>query len=179
VKAFKTIAVVKHPREAVWIAMRDRLPDLVRLLSDIEAVESQARDEDPDGVVRLVNLWRARAQVPAALAPVVTPEMLAWTDQAEWRPDAWECRWQIQPRFLTGGVRCAGVTRYAEAMAGRGTRLTFEGSLDVSTTGLPGGVALLGGATGRAIEAFATGLIPRNFQKLAHAVDRYLEAGPS
>lgn len=168
-KDFKTVSVIKHPRPVVWSTIRDRLSDLAPMLGDVDDIVVQSREETADGAVRLVNLWQAKAQIPASLASMITPEMLAWTDRAEWQPQSWECHWQIQPHFFTDRIHCIGVTRYEEAMAGRGTRLTFEGNLQVQASNLPGVSAL--------IESFATGLIPRNFQKLARAVSQHLEAG--
>jgi hypothetical protein len=175
-KTFKTLAIVKYPRALVWTTVRDHLPELVPHLADIADVEIQSRDESTSGIIRLVNFWRAETQIPSILKSVVTPEMLSWTDRAEWRPDTWECRWQIQPYFVAGGAQCNGVTRYEEAMAGRGTRLVYEGNLDLSTARVSGVPALVTGASASAIEAFVAGLIPRNFQKLAQAVSHYLQS---
>lgn len=166
-KEFKTVAVVKHPRSVVWTIIRDRMADLAPMLTDIDAIVVQSRAEEPTGTVRLVNLWRAKAPIPASLASVITPDMLAWLDRAEWQPDTWECHWQIQPHFFADRIRCNGVTRYEEAMGGRGTRLTFHGHLDVVASNIPG-LSMM-------IESFAIGLIPKNFQKLTHAVSQQLE----
>ncbi len=165
-KTFKTIAVVKHPRTIVWQTIRDHLDELAPILGDIEGVNVQSRADTPDGV-RLVNVWRAKVPIPESLSSMITPDMLAWTDHAEWRAHSWECHWQIEPHFYSDRIRCIGITRYEEAMAGRGTRLTFQGDLDVLASNIPGASALL--------EAFTTRLIPKNFQKLTKAVSQYLE----
>jgi len=178
-KTFRTLAIVKHPRSLVWTTVRDHLPELVPHLADIAHVDIQSRDESADGIIRLVNSWRADTQIPALFKSVVAPEMLSWTDRAEWRPDTWECRWQIQPHFVTGGAQCTGVTRYEVAMAGRGTRLVYEGDLDLSTARVAGVPALVTSVSVTAIEEFIAGLIPRNFQKLAQAVNHYLQSGVS
>lgn len=167
-KTFKTITVVKHPRPIVWATIRDHLDDLAPILGDIEGVSVQSRSDTPDGI-RLVNLWRAKVAIPESLSSVITPDMLAWTDHAEWRTPSWECHWQIKPHFYSDRIRCVGTTTYEEAMAGRGTRLIFEGDLDVLASNIPGVSAL--------IESFTTRLIPKNFQKLAKAVAQYLETG--
>jgi hypothetical protein len=164
-KNFKTIAVLKHPRPLVWSAIRDHLDEFAPRLDDIKAVQTESRTETPE-VVRLVNIWRAQVPIPETLASLIKPDMLAWTDHAEWRSPAWECHWQIEPHFFSDRIRCVGVTRYEEAMAGRGTRLIFQGDLDVMATPIPGSTAL--------IESFTTRLIPRNFQKLAKAVSQHL-----
>ncbi|MGF1520462.1 MAG: hypothetical protein ACFCVB_22065 [Nodosilinea sp.] len=166
-KTFKTIAVVKHPREIVWQTIRDRLDELAPLLGNIEDVSVQSRTDGPDGV-RLVNVWRAKVPIPESLTAVIKPDMLAWTDHADWRDRTWECQWQITPHFFSDRIHCVGATRYEDAMAGRGTRITFQGDLNVLASNIPGASALL--------ESFTTQLIPRNFQKLGKAVAQHLEA---
>ena len=117
-KGFRTLAVVRQDRERVWTLVRDRLDELVPLISDVDSVTVDSRREDPDGTVHLVNLWRAKADVPALLRTVVKPEMLAWTDRAEWLPSDWVCRWRIEPQVFSDRVDCVGETRYEEAMGG-------------------------------------------------------------
>jgi hypothetical protein len=170
VKPFRTLAVIRQDRAAVWTLVRDQLDELVPLISDVESVTVDSRREDPDGTVHLVNLWRAKADVPALLRAVVKPDMLAWTDTAEWKPGDWACHWRIRPQVFADRVDCVGVTRYEEAMGGRGTRIVLEGELDVANGKLPGVSSLIGGPTARGIESFVTGLVPRNFQKLAKAI---------
>ena len=138
-KPFRTLAVVRQERDTVWTLVRDRLDELVPLISDVESVTVDSRREDPDGTVHLVNLWRAKADVPALLRTVVKPEMLAWTDTAEWKPADWACHWRIRPQVFAERVDCVGVTRYEEAMGGRGTRIVLEGELDVASGQAPRG----------------------------------------
>ena len=173
-KTFKALAVVKQPREEVWSAVRDRMADLVPLLDDVRDISVESRTEEDDGTVRLVNVWRADADIPALLRSVIKPEMLAWTDRAVWQPGSWECRWEIKPHFMGEATECTGTTRYEEAMGGRGTRLVFDGEFSVLANRLPGVTSLIGGPTARGIEAFVTALVPKNFQKLAKAVDAHL-----
>lgn len=175
-KTFRTVAVVKHPRELVWLAVRDHMSDLVPRLEDVTSVLTQRRTEEPDGTIVLVNLWQARTDVPSVLKSLVKPDMLAWTDQAEWDERLWECQWQIQPVFVSGGPVCAGKTHFEPAIGGRGTRLAFNGSLDISKATIPGMPGLLAAASTSAIESFVATLIPRNFLKLAQAAGQYLDA---
>ena len=172
-KAFRTLAVVRQERAAAWTLVRDRLDELVPLIGDVESVTVDSRQEDPDGTVHLVNLWRAKAEIPALLRTVIKPDMLAWTDTAEWKAGDWACHWRIRPQVFADRVDCVGVTRYQEAMGGRGTRIVLEGELDVAPGKLPGVSSLVGGPTARGVESFVTGLVPRNFQKLAKAISAH------
>jgi hypothetical protein len=172
----KSICVLKHPHEAVWLTMRDRLPEITCLLEDIERVTVESRDEYRDGTVRLVNIWRARPNLPTTVANHITPDMLAWTDRAEYRPENFECHWILEPHFFRERIQCSGVTRYEPAMGGRGARITFDGDFELSTHALPGVPALLEGALARAIESFVTALVPKNFRKLTDAAGKFLES---
>ena len=169
--AFKCTMVIRHSRPLVWSTVRDRLPELVPYMSDVEKIVTESRDEREPGVVRLVNLWTAKAFIPASLASVVRPDMLRWTDYAEWCDSRGECSWRIAPSFLTERIQCGGVARYEHAMARRGTRVTFEGTLQIA----PGG-GVLASAITNTIEMFITGLIPQNAQKLYRAVGAFLDA---
>lgn len=171
---FSSVAVVKHPLELVWATIRDRLADLAPLLDNVESITVVERRDAADGVVHLVNLWKARAEIPPAIAKMVPPSSLAWIDRAEWQPRGRECHWTIEPRFLAERMRCGGVTRYESALGGRGTRITFTGTLDLDFHGVRGVPGLLAGAARRAVESFATTLVPRNFRKLTEALAVFL-----
>src|SRR5215475_8258060 len=107
----KTIIVLKQPAERVWIAMRDRLPEIVPLLDDIEIVMVQSREKKSDGTVDLVNVWKARPKLSSILTSRIRPEMLVWNDYARWSPRNFECKWRIEPHFFADRIKCSGVTR--------------------------------------------------------------------
>lgn len=166
--------IVRHPPARVWTTIRDRLPELIPMLDDIEEVLVEARREERDGTVRIVNTWKAKPQIPSVLASIIRAEILAWTDRAEWRPGSLECHWRIEPHFHPERTRCHGITRYEQAIGGGGTRVTFEGVLEVSAASHSGISAFLQQSTLRAVESFVTGLIPKNFQKLVRAAAELL-----
>jgi hypothetical protein len=173
-KTFKSIAMVKYPPALVWATIRDQLPELVPLLDDIEQITVVERADTPDGATRLVNLWKANLSIPPVLTTVIDPDTLAWTDRAEWRPRSFECHWRIEPQFLPEGTQYSGVTRYDSALGGRGTRITFEGQLDVPAGALAVSSPFVESALARGAESVAATLIPKNFQKLAQAVSAFL-----
>ena len=174
-KSFKSLVVLKHPRARVWEALRDQLDQLSGLLDDVGTVTIQSREVLPENQVRLVNIWRADAQIPAALTSLVKPDMLAWTDTAVWNDDGFACHWIVEPHFQTKSIKCSGVTTFVETMAGRGTRVVFEGTLDITPAGLSGVPSIMRGTVSGAAEAFVTALIPRNFRRLSQAVGKYLD----
>ena len=169
---FKSVALIRHSVNATWIAMRDDLTDVAKLLDDVDSVRTEERTTQEDGVVRVVNVWRAAPKLPTAIARHVTPEMLTWTDTATWRDMEQICTWVIVPHYDVGGVRCEGSTRFEPAMGGSGTRLTLEGDLD--WTGLSAS-GEFGALLSRGAGSVVMQIIPRVFQKLASALTQYLE----
>jgi hypothetical protein len=101
--------------------------------------------------------------------------MLAWTDRAIWSAKAFECTWKIEPHFFADRVKSEGITRYEPAMGGRGTRVTFEGVLELSAANLPGVPAVFESAVLVGVETFLGVLIPKNFRKLIAAAAKVLD----
>ncbi|HEY6136154.1 MAG TPA: DUF2505 family protein [Thermoanaerobaculia bacterium] len=164
---FATTAVLKHPVETVWLALRDHINDFVPQVGDIRSVTTTSRVETPE-VVLLVNVWEAEPQIPPAVAAVLSSKLFRWTDHARWVAANHECHWVIEPAFAPSRVSCDGTTSYEPAIGGRGTRITFRGTLDISVGGA------LGAPLTALVEGFVTTLIPRNFQNLAAAAGSYL-----
>jgi hypothetical protein len=171
----KTIAMVKYPRELVWRTVRDRMPEIVRLLDDIESVTSTSRELAREGTLQIVNIWRARPELPAVVRSRLDAKMLAWTDRSSWSAKKFECKWRIEPHFFADRVKSEGITRYEPAMGGRGTRVTFEGVLELSALDLPGVPVVFEGAVLAGVETFLGVLIPKNFRKLIDATAKVLE----
>ncbi len=174
-KPFKSVMIVKHPLDLVWLTIRDRLPELVPLLDDVKQITVLERVEKVEGGIYLVNLWRTEPQLPALLASEIKPEMMAWIDQADWQSASYECQWRIEPKFLPEVTTCSGLTIYQPAMGGRGTRITFKGALDLNSRNLSGVPSFVGDTLLKGVESFATSLIPKNFRKLTEAASRFLD----
>lgn len=170
---FKSVTVVKAPVETVWGAMRDDLPEIAALLDDIESVTFVEREPVEPGVVRIVNIWQAAPNLPAAVARHVSPEMLAWTDTATWMNETRTCAWTIEPHYARDYMHCSGATRFEPAIGGRGTRITFRGEIGWAREGE--GPKGLEGLFNRGIETVLPRVIPSVFQKLTKAVARHLE----
>ena len=167
-KNFATTAIVKHPLETVWLTMRDDITELAQQLGDIRSVKTTSRVATADAVT-LVNLWEAEPQVPPAVAAVLSSNLFRWTDHARWVTASHECQWTIEPSFAVGRISCSGTTSYEPAIGGRGTRITFRGTLDIRVGGAIGAPLVV------IVETFVTGLIPKNFQNLALAAGSTLD----
>jgi hypothetical protein len=175
-KSFKSIQIVKVPVEEIWLAIRDRLGELVPHLDEIQSVAVQERLTLPNGDVSLTNLWHAKAKFPAILSSVIKSDMLMWTDRARWQASDHVCVWTIELHFAPDRTRCTGATTFEPALGGRGTRITFAGEFGLNAKGLPGVPSLLEGAVAAAAEIFVTSLIPSNFRKLAMAAETLVAA---
>lgn len=177
-KPFKSVVIVKHPLDLVWTTIRDRLPEMVPMLADVASITVLDRREDGSGTISLINEWRVRLNIPTILSAVVKPEMLGWIDRAEWGEVTHECRWAIEPFFLAEAVRCAGTTVYGPAIGGRGTRITFAGTLDIDNARLRAIPTSLGVPVSAALETLVSTLIPKNFRKTSDALAKLLGDAP-
>jgi hypothetical protein len=174
-KSFKSMIVVKHPKKVVWETMRDRLTDMVPFLDDVAAIKQIDRRVSGYGAVRLTNLWKADIEIPDAIRSILHASEVSWLDRAEWFQIRDRCEWQIEPQFFTDHIHCAGTTSFEPAIGGRGTRITFEGKLDIALSNIPGVPRFMQGTATKAIESLVTTLIPKNFQKLTAALSNLLE----
>jgi hypothetical protein len=177
VKSFKSIQIVKVPVDPIWTAIRDRLDEMVPQLDDIQSVTVEHRAEQPDGSISLINIWQAKAKLPAVLGPFIKPDALAWTDRARWDSGKHECNWQVELHFARERTHCHGLTTFEPAIGGRGTRVTFSGEFAMNARGLPGVPVLLESTVALAAESFVTSLIPTNFRKLVIAAEGLLNRG--
>jgi len=169
-KSFRSLAVLKRPPDELWAIMRDRLPEVAPGIADIEEVRELERNSG-DGAVNVVNRWQVKAAMPQAIRTMLKLDELAWIDRNTWDEAARVCTWSIEPCFLTEHIACAGTTSFAPAMGGQGSRVTFEGTLELKPGFLPlGGIEKL--VTGF-VESIATTIIPRNLRAVVEAAAQY------
>jgi hypothetical protein len=171
---FRTVAVVRAPVDALYVFMRDRLPEVVPDLQDIRSVRVLERRKGRDGSVHLVNEWRAATRLPSSLGGILRADDLGWLDRAVYGNTNGVCRWQIEPFFLRDHIRCEGTTTYEPAMAGRGARVTFQGRFELDSAAVQRHVGLLHQPVTRLVESIVTTLIPRNFRRMIDAATRRL-----
>ncbi len=174
-KKFKSVIIVKQPKPLVWKTMRDRLSETVPFLDNVASIAQVQREEMANGQVRLINLWKADVKIPAAIQSVLDPANLSWLDHAEWFEAANKCQWRLEPQFFTDRIRCAGSTHFEPALGGRGTRITFEGELEIAVGNIGGLPAFMQGPVSKAMEALVISLVPQNFRKITDALSLLLE----
>ena len=169
-KTFRSLVVLKRPRQALWIAMRDHLVDFAGQIADIEEIRQLERSTAEAGTVHIVNEWRVRQQMPAVVRSILKTGELSWLDRNTWDAGTFTCSWAIEPRFLTEYIACSGRTMFAEAMGGQGTRVTFEGEFDLK----PG---LLGSLRQRRTAAVRLSGIHRHHDHTAQPACRGRDSG--
>ena len=174
-KTFKTMIVVKHPKPVVWETMRDRLTEMAPFLDDVSSIKQLDRKDLANGGVLLINLWKADIEIPEAIRSILHASDVSWLDRAEWFEPRSRCEWQIEPQFFTEHIKCSGTTLFEPAIGGRGSRITFEGIIDITLNSIPGVPNFMLGTATKAIESLVTTLIPKNFQKMATAMSNLLE----
>ena len=178
-KHFKNLIMVKYPHDLVWKTIRDRLPELVPWLDNVDKVTVEERSEQDNGDIKLTNLWQAKVKIPPGLKSVINPEMLSWIDKAEWNESSKQCHWQIEPNFFHERITCSGTASYEPAMGGRGTKITFEGDIKIDAHQFHGVPAALESTIESGIESMVTSLIPRNFRKMTEALPNIIEKDTS
>lgn len=168
-KTFNTVVMLRQPAEPVWATMRDRLPELVPMIDDVESITVVERELLAPHQTRLVNEWRPRQQIPELLRNTLHSSELGWIDRNVWDEDTGVCTWEIEPTVFTDDIRCEGTTTFQPAMGGRGCRVTFAGRFELA----PGALSKLVGPLQRRAEAFiesiVTTVIPQNTRKVLEA----------
>lgn len=171
---FTVVDEIPFPLEQVFAAHRDKLPEMVGDMPNVESIEVESREEE-DGLIRLVNIWHAaETDVPAIARPFIKPDMLKWTDRAEWDLEDLCVNWNIELGFLPDAIICRGQNIFEEFDGT--TRITMEGELIVNAGKIPGVPRLIAGKVGPAVEKFVVGLVEPNLRETNKVVQRYLEA---
>jgi hypothetical protein len=166
--SFRSLVVLKRPVQELWTNMRDRLPELAAGIVDVESVQQLERRDDGDGIVRITNRWRSSQTIPPLVRPILRTDQASWVDRNAWDIRTLTCAWSIEPDFLAEYLSCTGETTFAETMAGRGTRVTFAGTLELKP-GLMEALGSLAAIGPGFIESIVTSAIPRNLRAVAEA----------
>jgi hypothetical protein len=165
---------LSHSVEKVFDAYRDRLPELVPFLAEIEKIEVLDRKEE-GGKTYITNRWHAKSStVPAVARPFMPDKALYWIDHAIWDPKARTCEWRYEISVLPGAVQCGGVNYFHEK-AGGGSRFEITGKLELDLAKLHVPFFLRG--AGPKIEQWLVGRIRPNLEAVGGAVEKWLSQG--
>jgi hypothetical protein len=169
VRTFRSLVILKRPHEAIWATMRDHLPEIAGRIPEIESVVETARTIGHEDKTSIVNVWRVRYPVPTSVRSLIGIGEFGWIDRNSWDERTRICTWTIEPFSLAEHISCEGRTIFEPAMAGQGTRITLQGTLDVKA-GFLGHIAagaerLLAGF----VESAVTTVIPKNLRAVLEA----------
>ena len=84
---------ISHPRDRVFQAYRDKLPELVSYLPNVRGIQVKERREE-GGKILLVNRWQGGGDIPAVARSFISANLLEWDDYATWDPERWTCHWR-------------------------------------------------------------------------------------
>jgi len=162
---------IAHPRDVVFAAYRDRLPEIARYIDDIREITVLERAEVDTGIT-LHNVWVSDRDVPKVASKFIKPEHLRWDDFADWDSAGFYCDWRIVPRAFTANVTCSGRNSFFEDGDGTIVRLTGDLSLDLKDIrGVPN---FLGKRIAPQIERFIVSLITPNLKAVNTSLERFL-----
>lgn len=168
---------VSHPATAVLDLMINRMEEIVPFLPNVEGIELREREELADGRIRIVRHWQgAASNVPSALRPFVSAEMLGWIDTALWSPSAYKVDWAMSTS-LSAFYECSG-TNYFEPYPKQeetATRVRVTGELTIFPDKLPGIPSFLGSRLAPQVEKFVVALLTPNMEDLAKGLQAYFD----
>lgn len=158
----RTVIVVRQPREHLQAVLVERTWELAQFLDEIEAAELREMDSSDAEAQSAIHAWRAKANVPALLAPHMDADYFGWTAMVAWSADNFSSRWRIEPHALKDSLSCAADVTLTEALGGRATRV----HIDADIRGLAGR---------QGAETIAYRVLLVNWQKLVAAAARKLD----
>ncbi len=163
---------IKHPQPEVYETFRDHLVELLPYLPTVKDIEQTSYERDGEDV-HIVNIWYAADEdIPAMASKFIKPEMLRWTDTAEWHDDKGCVDWDMEVGFLQDAISCSGRTTYTEK--GDQTEVHITGDLRVDASKIPGVPRLVAGKVGDAVEKFVVKMITPNLKEVNRGAEKYL-----
>jgi hypothetical protein len=174
-KSFEFKQVIHHPRERVYIALRDEMEQLIPLLPNVDSLKVAERKETAPGRLQIVNHWQGKpTSAPKVVQPFLTPEMNRWTDYADWDDAAHCVHWRFELPQVSNLFTCSGTNYFEEAAEGTLVRLT--GTLTIYPERVPGVPKFLAKSIAGPLEGWVLGLVSPNLTELPAAVGKFLDA---
>lgn len=167
-------AIIPYPREVVFRAYRDELPQVAAFIPNVRSIEVRSRTEEGDAV-KLHNVWHGGGDIPAAMRTIVDEKVLSWDDFATWDRTKFAGEWTIATHAFTDAVACSGVTRILP-VGEQKSRVELTGEFRIDLRKVAGVPALLAGSIGKTVEGFLARQITANLGATTEALSRYLAA---
>lgn len=168
---FDLIDEIPFPRDVVFATQRDKLPELVPYMPNVESIVVEKREVDGPQV-KLLNLWKGNADdIPKVIAPLIKSDMMQWYDKATWDEATHICHWEIEINVMPGAISAKGTTEFDEEGDETVVRIAGEFIVHPDKIPLPGFVARRAAPT---IEKFVVNLIKPNLKETNKVVARYI-----
>lgn len=177
---FDEASRVSHPAALVLETMIERMEAIVPFLPNIDSIDTQAVEKLEDGRMRIVRRWQGASQdVPAAIRPFVSREMMAWIDTAVWTLPAYKADW-VQSSVSAKVAKlysCKGASYFEPdpEAPDTATRVRITGELTIHPDQLPGVPFFLGKRLAPQIEKFIINMITPNLTSLGAGLQGYLD----
>jgi hypothetical protein len=157
------------PADEVFHLVRDRMPELVPFLHDVEDITVTSRTDEGD-TVHIVNLWRGSMdRVPRPVQKFLKPELASWNDHAVWTTADRKATWRLEPRIGAQVFECHGTTQIQET-DGDGCRLVLDIDLQIHAERVPGVPKLLARKFRGRIEETIAGMLTPNMRNLSTSI---------
>ncbi len=166
-------SLIHHPRQEVYEAYRDRLPEVAAYIPDIREIRVMSR-EPGEGTLQLHNVWVADRDVPSFARAILKPEMLRWDDFADWRDEEHRVYWKLRVGAFTEAVSCSGTNSF-QVVDDSTTRVILEGDLSIDLARVRGVPRLMAGRLGPKVERFIVSLITPNLERVNESLGAYLD----
>lgn len=167
-------SVLPFPRERVYRAYRDELPEFTAYLPNVRAIEVKSRTER-GSTVELHNVWHGGGDIPGPVLKLLGDAKLSWDDFATWREEDWSVEWNIRTNVFTEAVSCGGKNAFIEIGPDR-TRLEIHGDISIDVKKIRALPSFLAGSIGKTVEAFLVKQITANLTSVSDALSRHLRA---
>ena len=164
---------IAHPLKDVYLAYRDKLPQIASHIPDIKEIRIESREESDEGPT-IHNLWVAERDLPKMIKGVVKPEMMQWDDYAQWNDTDHYVSWRLVIPAFKNQVQCEG--RNSFFADGEGTRVVLTGELHIKLENVPGVPKFMAKKLAPKIEEFIVNLITPNLKQVNTSLGAYLDA---
>lgn len=165
---------IHHPREQVYLAYRDRLPELAAYIPDIKEIRVLSSEAGPLGPI-LLNEWVGERELPKAVQGLLKPEWLTWHDFARWDDAEHHVDWRIELPAFPGQAECAGRNAFLED-GPNATRVLLSGDLRLKIERVPGVPSFMVRRLIPMVEEVVVKLITPNLQRINESLERFLDA---
>ena len=167
---------IPFPIEAVFLAMRDHLPELAQYMPNVQSVEVLNREDRETGEIAILNKWNSSTEIPKVVRSFVNADQKYWLDRAVWSEQKKAADWSLEMGFMPDRVKCVGRTSF-HPLSAEATEMRVQGSLELDLKGLVPRLLLKKSTS--AVERFVRMLVQPNLQKTSDALIAYLRAQES